>query len=186
MAIDSLLNTILSANSAAGIGKAAGLSEEQTRSVLSAALPQLLSGALSQSSGSGTASAFAGALSQHAASNTADLGAFLSGVDMKDGEKIIGHLLGSNSDAVISSIAGSAGVGTGETKKALSAAAPLLMSLLGKEVQQQGGAGVAGIMASLLGGGNGAAGLLGSVLGGSAGGGKTGGLGSLLSGLMKQ
>lgn len=191
MAMEALLNTILSASSTNGIGKAAGLSGDQTRSVLTAALPQLLSGALSQSNNSSTASAFSGALTQHAASNTADLGAFLSGVDMKDGEKIVGHLLGSNSDAVVSSIAGSSGVGKADVRKVLAVSAPLLMSLLGKEVQQQGNsnssAGIAGVMGSLL-GGSGAAGLLGGMLGGgagAAGGGNAGGIGSLLTGLLK-
>lgn len=191
MDISSLLGTVMSANGTSGISEAAGVSNDQTRSVLTAALPALLSGALNQSSNSSTASGFASALTQHAASNTNDLGAFLSNVDMKDGEKIVNHLLGSDSDAIIAQIAGNSGVKKSDVKKVLAAAAPLLMSLLGKEVNSQqqssSSAGVASIMGSLLGGGgNSTAGLLTSLLGGgSSSNSSGGGLGSLLTGLLK-
>ena len=101
MDISSLLGTVMSSNSTDGISKATGVSGEQTRSVLTEALPLLLGGALSQSTGSGTSSGFAHALTQHAADNTSDVGSFMAGVDMKDGEKIVNHLLGSNSNAII-------------------------------------------------------------------------------------
>lgn len=193
MDITALLGTIQSDSGTEGISKAAGVSNDQTRSILGAALPMLLGGALSQSSGSGTASGFAGALTQHAADNTSDVGAFMANVDLKDGEKIVGHLLGSNSDAIIAQIAGNSGVKKTDVKKVLAAAAPLLMSLLGKETQQQqqanGSLGVASIMGSLLGGGgSGTANLLTGLLGGGAqtnGNNSSGGLGSLLMGLLK-
>ena len=190
MDISSLLGTVMSANSTSGISDAAGVSDAETRSILTAALPSLLTGALNQSNNSATAAGFASALTQHAASNTSDLTAFLSNVDKDDGEKIVEHLLGSNSKDVINQIAKESGVKAKDVKKVLSAAAPLLMSLLGKEVgaqqQSNSAAGVAGIMGSLLGGGSGAASLLTGLLGGgsssSSGG---GGLGSLLTGLLK-
>lgn len=193
MDISSLIGTVMSANSTDGIGKAAGVTGEETRGVLGAALPLLLSGALNQSTGSSTASGFAGALTQHAANNTSDVGAFMSNVDMKDGEKIVNHLLGTNSKDVIDQIAKKTGVKKSDVKKVLSASAPLLMSLLGKEVntQQQANSslGVANIIGSLLGGGgNSTASLLTGLLGGAAqsnSGNGGGGLGSLLTGLLK-
>ncbi len=189
MAIESVVGTVMSVDSTDGIGKAAGVSGEQTRGILTAALPALLSGALTQSSGGGTASGFAGALTQHAAGNTANVGAFLSNVDMKDGEKIVNHLLGEHANEIIGQIAKKAGVKKADVKKVLAASAPLLMSLLGKEVgsQQQANssAGVAGIMSALLGGGgNNTANLLSGLLGGSAGNNSGGGLGSLITGLL--
>ncbi len=194
MDISALLGTVMSAGSTDGIGKAAGVSGEQTRGILTAALPALLGGALNQSENSGTASGFANALSQHAADNTSDVGAFLAGVDMKDGGKIVSHLLGANEKDTVDQIAKKTGVKKTDVKKVLSAAAPLLMSLLGKEVgsqqQQQpnNAQGVAGIMSSLLGGGgSGMTSLLGGLLGGGSGSGGNngGGLGSLLTGLLK-
>ena len=192
MDITSLLGTVTSADSTDGISKAAGVSNDQTRGVLSAALPLLLGGALSQSSGSGTASGFANALTQHAADNTSNVGAF-----MQDGDKIVDHLLGENKTSVIAQIAKKTGVKQADVKKVLAAAAPLLMSILGKEVgsQQQSNSslGVAGIMSSLLGGGgSGTANLLTGLLGGgqqqsqqNSGANNNGGLASLLMGLLK-
>lgn len=193
MDISALLGMVTSADSTDGISKAAGVSNDQTRGILNAALPLLLGGALSQSSGSGTASGFASALTQHAADSTSDVGAFMQSVDIKDGEKIVNHLLGSNSDAVIAQIAGNSGVKKADVKKVLAAAAPLLMSLLGKEVntQQQSNSslGVANIMGSLLGGGgSGTANLLTGLLGGGqqqSNNNSGSGLTSLLMGLLK-
>lgn len=192
MDITSLLSTVMSANSTGGISDAAGVSNDQTRSILTAALPLLLSGALNQSTGSATASGFASALTQHAASNTSNLSSFLSNVDQDDGEKIVNHLLGANSNDIINQIAKESGVKAKDVKKVLSAAAPLLMSLLGKEVSSQqqsnSSAGVASILGSLLGGGgNSTASLLTGLLGGgsSPSSGTSGGLGSLLTDLLK-
>ncbi len=192
MDITALLGTVISTKSTDGIGSAAGVSGDQTRSVLTAALPALLSGAMAQSNGSGTAAGFANALNQHAASNTNDLSAYLSNVDTNDGEKIVNHLLGSNANSVISQIAKESGVKKADVKKVLAAAAPLLMSLLGKEVNSQqqanSSAGVASIMGSLLGGANTASlltGLLGGGTSSSKPGSQSGGLGSLLTGLLK-
>ena len=189
MDISSLLGTVLSENSTGGISEAAGVSDAETRSILTAALPSLLTGALYQSTGSSTASGFASALTQHAASNTSDLTSFLSNVDKDDGEKIVEHLLGANSKDIINQIAKQSGVKAKDVKKVLSAAAPLLMSLLGKEVnaqqQSNSSAGVASILGSLLGGGgSGTASLLAGLLGGSSSS-NSGGLGSLLTGLLK-
>ncbi len=206
MAIESVVSPVLSMEGTNGISKAAGVTDTQTRGILDAALPLLLSGALNQSNNSATANGFANALTQHAADNTNDVGAFMAGVDMKDGEKIVNHLLGANAKNTIAQIAKKTGVKQADVKKVLAASAPLLMSLLGKEVgaqqqQQQaagGNAGVAGILGAMLGGGgNATTNLLMGLLGGGAGaaanqasnGGNTnnnagGGIGSLLTGLL--
>ena len=108
-----------------------------TIGALLSALPSLLGGALNQANDASTASGFAGALNQHAATNTSNLGSFLSSVDLDDGAKIIGHLLGSSSNAVAQQAAEKSGLSLGQTLKILSIAAPLIMSLLGKTAQSQ-------------------------------------------------
>ena len=153
MDLSAILGTVMSNDSVSGLSQAAGVSNDEVKNVLSAALPSLMNGALAQSEGSDTSAGFAGALAQHAADNTGDLSAFLSNVDMKDGSKIVAHLLGSNTDATVAEISEKTGVSAANTGSVLSAAAPLLMSLLGQETssqQQNSSAGVSTIMSALL------------------------------------
>lgn len=170
MDMSSMLGTIMSDDAVAGISKSTNVSEKSVQSILSAALPSLLSGAQQQSQNSDTAAGFAGALTQHAASDTSNLSGFLGGIDLADGAKIVSHLLGASNANVVSQAAQQSGASTQQTASVLAAAAPLLMSLLGKETASQqsanNGLGVSDIMGSLLGNAN-----VGSLLGGLLGGG---------------
>ena len=137
MDITSLLGTVVSQDSMKQIGQAANVPTKDVQSVLMSALPSLLNGALGQANNQSTAAGFANALQQHSASDTSNVTSFLSGVDLNDGAKIIGHLLGGNSNAVVNQAAQKSGLSLGQTLKILSIAAPLLMSLLGKSAQSQ-------------------------------------------------
>ena len=170
MDISSLLGVFMSGDSVGQLSQTANVSAEETKNVLSAALPQLLNGALSQSKDSETAEGFAAALSQHAADDTSNIGSFLGKVDLDDGAKIVSHLLGSGADSTVDEVAKKSGVSAAQTSTILAAAAPLLMSLLGQETgsQQSANAGldISGILGSMLGKVD-----LGSMLSGLLGGG---------------
>ena len=112
--------------------KATKADNNEVASDLNAALPMLLKGAKKQSEDKDTAESFATALLSHGKKDTSNLSSFLKNVDLDDGSKIIGHLLGKDDDSV-KKIAKSSGVSTKKTGDILSAAAPLLMSLLGQE-----------------------------------------------------
>ena len=131
MDMTSLITTLLSSDSVSGVGKAANADKSNVQSVLNAALPLLLNGAKAQSEDKSTAESFANALLSHGQKDTSNVASFLKNVDLDDGAKIIGHLLG-NGDSV-KTIAKESGVSSKETSNILSAAAPLLMSLLGQE-----------------------------------------------------
>ena len=132
MDMNSLLSTLLSSDSVSGVSKATKADDKEVASVLNAALPMLLKGAKKQSEDKDTAESFATALLSHGKKDTSNLSSFLKNVDLDDGSKIIGHLLGKDDDSV-KKIAKSSGVSTKKTGDILSAAAPLLMSLLGQE-----------------------------------------------------
>ena len=132
MDINSLLGTLLSSDSVSGVSKATKADNNEVASVLNAALPMLLKGAKKQSEDKDTAESFATALLSHGKKDTSNLSSFLKNVDLDDGSKIIGHLLGKDDDSV-KKIAKSSGVSAKKTGDILSAAAPLLMSLLGHE-----------------------------------------------------
>ena len=130
MDMTSLITTLLSSDSVSGVGKAANADKSNVQSVLNAALPLLLNGAKAQSEDKSTAESFANALLSHGQKDTSNVASFLKNVDLDDGAKIIGHLLG-NGDSV-KTIAKESGVSSKEPSNILSAAAPLLMSLLGQ------------------------------------------------------
>ncbi len=131
MDMSSLITTLLSSDSVSGVSKATKASSSNVQSVLNAALPLLLNGAKAQSEDESTAESFANALLSHGQKDTSNLTSFLKNVDLEDGGKIVKHLLGSTDS--VEEIAKESGVSAKETGNILSAAAPLLMSLLGQD-----------------------------------------------------
>jgi len=134
MDMNSLISTLMSNDSLDGISQVTNTTSEDTRSVLSAALPLLLSGAQAQSQNVNTAASFGNALFNHGQQNTSNVSSFLQGVDLIDGGKIIAHLLGLNSNNAMNMISQQTGVNNHNTGNILAAAAPLLMSLLGQQL----------------------------------------------------
>ena len=169
MDFKALMETMLSTDSIESMSKAAEVSEGDVKGVLASALPALLNGVQEQANGEETAEGFLGALGQHAQVDTGDIASFFSNVDVEDGGKIVGHLLGANTEAATQEVSERAGLGSGKTALILALAAPLLMSLLGQQQQQTAPAmtssGIGGLMSGLLGGGQ-TTDLLGSLLGG--------------------
>lgn len=174
MDITSLLGAMLSNNAVSGMGQATNTSNQDVTNVLSAALPSLLGGALQQSQNQQTAQGFTQALTDHAQVDTSDIGSFMQNVDLDDGAKIIQHLLGGQTQQVEAQVAQQANVSPAKTNAILSAAAPLIMSMLGQallsnvtgqkkaknkkqvqSVQSTANAGdVSGLLGALLGGGS--------------------------------
>ena len=158
MDLVSMMQTMLSSDSIAQMSEKTGTSTDQVKSVLFSALPAMLSGVQGQAKNKDTVAGFAGALDSHAKDDTSDIAAFLSNVDIKDGEKIVSHLLGGDKAATTKAAADRAGISTKATGSILGAAAPLLMSLLGQQATQaaqaqpQAALSGGGLLASLLGG----------------------------------
>ena len=168
MDLNALLSTMLSQESVENLDAKADSSPEEVRSVLGNALPLLLNGANAQATNQDTASGFLGALQQHSQDDASNLTSFLGNVDMGDGAKIIGHLLGSNSGTQTQAVAQQSGVSQAKTGNILSAAAPLLLTLLGQQAtgsSNNNALGIGSLMGSLMGSGD-MTSLLGSLLGG--------------------
>lgn len=151
MDFQKLASTLLSSDSIKGLSNATGASAKDVTSVLTNALPALLNGAKDQANDKDTTEGFVNALSQHAQDDTKDLSKFLGNVDMKDGGKIIAHLLGAGKNDTLSTIANQSGVSQNKTNDILSALAPLLMSLLGQQTQaEESNSPIGGLFGSLL------------------------------------
>ncbi len=173
MDLNELMSTMLSEESIEGLGAKAESSPEEVRGVLSSALPLLLNGASAQANNQETAGGFVNALQQHSQDDASNVSSFLGNVDLGDGAKIIAHLLGANTANQTQAVAQQAGVSQQQTGNILSAAAPLLLTLLGQQAASgnnsasNNSAGIGSLMGSLLGSGD-MTSLLGSLLGGGA------------------
>ena len=159
--LNSLLSQLLDKNTLSALSGAAGVSQSDAQSVLANALPQLLSGANTQATSANTMDSFLGALMQHSKDDSSNVNNFFKNVDLSDGDKIVKHLLGDNKKEVTKSVANNAGVDSNAVSQVLSAAAPLLLTLLGKQLisnakqeqpKQQTAQG-ADLLSALLGGG---------------------------------
>lgn len=161
---------LLSKGGVSAISKRTKLSQSEVANVLSAGVPILLTGMQRNSATEAGARSLCGALSEHSAADVSDPGAFLKNADLKDGKKILGHVLGDDQKSIVEQVSKASGVSSGKTTTILALIAPLLLSLLGGQQQQQGsGFNVLGLLGGLLGGGqqqSSSAGLLGALLGG--------------------
>lgn len=153
MDLSKLAGSLLSSDSLKGLSGLTGASNSDIQNVLTNALPSLLNGASEQANNADTAESFANALAQHAKDDTSNLSSFLGNVDMADGAKIISHLLGSGKDETIQRAAKAAGVSQNKTNDILSAIAPMLLSLLGQQADEDDDkdSGVGNLMGALLG-----------------------------------
>jgi len=152
MDLSKIAGSLLSSDSLKGLSNLTGASNKDITSVLTSALPSLLSGATEQAKNESTAASFAGALAQHAKDDTSDLTSFLGNVDLADGAKIIGHLLGSGKEETVKKAAKASGVSEKKTGDILSAIAPMLLSLLGQQAEEDDDkeSGASGLVGALL------------------------------------
>ena len=194
MDFSSILNTIMGSDSVSSLSNLTGTSENDVSNVLSTVLPLFMNGAQGQATNADTAQSFANALASHGKDDFSDLSSFLGNVDLEDGGKIVEHLLGKDAvEEATSNISAQSGIASGNISNILSATAPLLMSMMGKQATAEADAApddvdLNSLVGSLFGGGDGkdALGGLGDLLSGGDGKEAAGGLGDLLSGLYKK
>jgi len=150
----SLLKAILEANNGGAVKALAqnfGLSNEQTGSAVAKLLPALTAGMKNNVAKQGGLDSLLGALNKGQHAQYVDQPSQLAQPSsITDGNKILGHLLGSkdSSRQVASEAAASTGIDSGILKKMLPMVASLAMGSLSK--QSSGG----GALAGMLGGGS--------------------------------
>ena len=152
MDLSKIASSLLSSASLKGLSNLTGASNKDITGVLTSAHPSLLSGATEQAKDKKTSESFATALAQHAKDDTSDLTSFLGKVDLNDGAKIIGHLLGSGKEETVKKAAKASGVSEKKTGDILSAIAPMLLSLLGQQAEEDDDkeSGASGLVGALL------------------------------------
>lgn len=161
-----LLNGDLGNQLTAGISKQTGVSEAETQTVVSAALPALL-GALQNNAnnGQGAQGILSALASKHDGSILDNLSGFLGSDDTSEGNGILKHVLGDKRGVLEQGIAGKTGVSSSAVSKILAMLAPIVMGYLGKQTRS-----------SNVSDGNGLNDLLGGLLGGQSGSNALGGI----------
>ena len=129
-----LLNSMTSSNSIDALSNNAGTSPDATSGLVSAALPLLLNAMTSNASTEDGALSLLNALGQH--NDSSDIASQLAGADMDDGNAIIGHILGNNTDSVVEMLAGQNGVSNEQASSLLGNLAPALLSSLSAATNQ--------------------------------------------------
>jgi hypothetical protein len=148
-----------------------GVDEAEAQQATRDALPALLGGLQSNIADETGALSLGQALQRH---DPGLFGADLSDIDVQDGDKILGHILGDQRQDVIARLGGGRSGGSGMIGKLLPILAPIVLSYLSGKLRDRGGLG--GVLGDVVGGSAGAAGGgLGDVLDNVLGGGRRGG-----------
>ena len=172
MDLVNILSTLAGNDTVSEISKKFNIDTNKVSSVIKNALPTLIGAMQKNASTEGGAAALAKALGDHAG-NANSMISNLKNVDLTDGSKILGKILGNNATSIFEGIGKQTGTTGLQVNNILSSIAPALMNMLGKLKGNNNT-------------GNDALGaLLGSVLGGGASSNAGGGLGNILGGLGK-
>jgi hypothetical protein len=136
MDLQSVLQNVISGQVVEKISKKTGLDDGQVEQVISAGLPILVGALAKNTTDRSGADALDAAITKDHTSDALmeSLGSLFSGGDSNgDGEKILGHVFGGNTDTVASKVAKKSGVDTARIVKVLSFVAPLVLAQLGKQ-----------------------------------------------------
>jgi hypothetical protein len=147
------------------IGQTAGLDPSTTSSVIQTALPAILGGLANNAATPDGAESLNKALEQHhdgsLLDNLGGLGSMIFGGETQappppqaDAGGILGHIFGNSQGQVAQQVSNQTGVSTGQVAQVLMMLAPIVMSYLGRQKQQQGvdAGGLGGLIGGLLGG----------------------------------
>lgn len=193
-----LLGTLTSGDSMNALAQKTGLSSDKLLKLVSSAVPMLLKSMTKNASSTDGAQSLLNALSQHKETRT--MAQQIGDADEQDGEKIVKHILGDQSEAVVNELAKETDLAGADVTKALSNISPALMSGLSAATTsaskvdlsdgldlsdlmgmfggaQQAASDSSGLLGGLLGGGGSSASPLsgiGNLLGGLFGGGDNG------------
>lgn len=154
-----LLNSDLGKTIISGVAGSTGQPQDKTGSLLTMALPVLMTAMKKNAATPQGAEGLLGALSsKHDGSILDNLGDLFGGGGVNqdvvaDGSKILGHVLGGKQDNVANALGQKSGMDAGSVAQILKVAAPLLMGVLGKQAKQNNvnsASGIEGLLGGLL------------------------------------
>lgn len=158
-----LLNSDAGKQIISGVSGTTGAPQDKTANLLSMAMPVLM-GAMQRNASTpqGAAGLLGAVQNKHNGGIMDNLGSlFQGGVDdsvMQDGQGILNHVLGSKQTGVETALSQKSGMDMAQVSQILKVAAPILMGVLGKQVNQQNvqnTSGLTSVLGGMLGGGQG-------------------------------
>lgn len=132
-----LVQQSLGGDTVQAIGQRLGADPQQTQSAIAAALPVLLAG-LAHQAQSGGSDALHAAVQQHDAGILGDVAGWLGNSGGAGLPGLIGQVLGPHEEVAHAAVAGTSGLGAGQVQQLLALLAPVVMSALAHQTQQQG------------------------------------------------
>lgn len=123
-----LLKSLLNKSTLSALAEKTGLTPAKLKKLIPLALPLLLKHLTGNASTQSGALSLLGALGQHSTSKA--LPEQIAEADQADGGKILGHILGKDTDSTVSDLAKQTGLSGGDVTKALSSLTPALLSTL--------------------------------------------------------
>ena len=131
-----LLKAMLSEGAIKALAKKTGLNSKQLKKILPLALPLLLKMLTKNASEKDGALSLLGALTQHTSKKP--MAQQIEEADQDDGAKIIGHILGKDSQSSLLSLSSQSGLSQKEVSSVLSGIAPALLSGLSAATSSAG------------------------------------------------
>ncbi len=158
------------------ISKMTGVSESKAKWIVAAAVPLMIAALNYNAKNKGQSENIDKAIDQHSGGGILDKIEDLFGAGANDdGNKIVNHMFGQNTDLVTQNIADKAGISSAQVGSVLATLAPIVMGYLGQQKQtSSGGGGIGDLLGSVLGGSQQSTGggVLGGILGSFLGGGQ--------------
>ena len=121
-----LLKALMTEGALKALAKKTGLNSKQLKKILPLALPLLLKMLTKNASEKDGALSLLGALTQHTSKKT--MAQQIEEADQDDGAKIIGHILGKDSQSSLLSLSSQSGLSQQQVSSVLSGIAPALLS----------------------------------------------------------
>ncbi len=174
MNISDLITGGIGSTVTSSVAKTLNIEESKAKWIVSAAVPLMIAALNYNAKNKNQGASINSALDQHSGSLLGNLGGLLSGGPTTDGNKIVGHIFGNNTNYVTENLSQKSGLSTGQIGSVLAVLAPVVMGYLGQQKQQSQSAGVGDLIGGLLGGGqsSGAGGMIGGLLNNVLGGGR--------------
>lgn len=151
--LDNILKEVMQSDNLDQLSEKTDIDRDKIGGAVEESLPAILEGLNQNTNKKAGADSLLSALSGHSGSLLSSVaGGDLSGIDLDDGAKIIGHIFGSGSEEVAGEIAKDSGVEKGQSASMLSALAPIVMSALSKEKEDNGldSDGLSGLTSTLM------------------------------------